>query len=230
MARKPRLFVAGVPYHVIQRGNNKGPIFFSDNDRIFFLEVLQEAKIKHPCLIYSYCLMSNHFHLLIEPKEKENISLLMKLLGAKYVHYVNKAYRRTGTLWEGRFKCSIVGEEEYFLSCVRYIETNPMRAGIVDYPESYRWSSFRARAFGEKNYILNGNPWFSNLGYDIEECRHKYRQLFQNQIPEATFKTIREMTNRGGIVGSVKFKERIEELLHQKITIRPPGRPRKQEK
>lgn len=103
MARRPRLFVADIPCHVVQRGNNRSPIFFSDDDYLFFLDVLQEAKHKHPCFIYGYCLMTNHFHLLIQPKEKNNISLLMKLLGAKYVRYVNKNYRRIGTLWQGRF-------------------------------------------------------------------------------------------------------------------------------
>ena len=100
MARRPRLFVAGLTYHVVQRGNNRNPIFFSEDDRGFFLEVFQEAKRKHPCIIYSYCLMTNHFHVLISPLEKDNISLFMKLLGAKYVRYVNKSYRRTGTLCE----------------------------------------------------------------------------------------------------------------------------------
>ena len=230
MARKPRLFVTGIPYHVVQRGNNKGQIFFSDNDYSFFLDVLQEAKAKHPCLIYSYCLMSNHFHLLIEPNEKENISLLMKLLGAKYVRYINKAHGRTGTLWEGRFKCSMVGEEVYFLSCMHYIENNPLRAGIADYPESYRWSSYRARAFGEKNRILDLCPWYNNLGYDMKERQQKYRQFFEVSIPEFTLELIREMTKKGGIVGSDKFKEQIGNLLHKEIIIRSPGRPKKQEK
>ncbi|PIP19290.1 MAG: transposase, partial [Candidatus Omnitrophica bacterium CG23_combo_of_CG06-09_8_20_14_all_41_10] len=148
MARKPRLFVADIPCHVIQRGNNHSPIFFSDKDYLIFLAMLQEAKIKHPCSIYSYCLMANHFHLLIAPKEKENVSLLMKLLGAKYVRYVNKAHKRSGTLWEGRFKCSLIDGDPYFLTCLRYIEMNPVRAGIVNAPELYHWSSYRVRAFG----------------------------------------------------------------------------------
>jgi putative transposase len=230
MARKPRLFVSGIPYHVIQRGNNKTAIFFSNSDYHFFLEVLQEAKIKHPCLIYSYCLMPNHFHLLIQPKEKDNVSLLIKLLGAKYVHYVNRVYGRTGTLWEGRFKCSLIDGEQYFLSCLRYIEMNPLRAGIVNSPELYRWSSYRFRAFGEKNSILDFDPWYNSLGSNAQERQLSYCRFFQNSLPEPTWKLIREMTNKGGIVGSSTFKEYIEGILEREIVFRSQGRPKKEEK
>jgi putative transposase len=230
MARKPRLFVADIPYHVVQRGNNKSPVFFTDQDYLFFLDVLQEAKVKHPCSIYSYCLMTNHFHLLLEPKDKDNISLLIKLLGAKYVHYINKVYTRTGTLWEGRFKCSLIDKESYFLSCLRYIETNPVRAGIVNAPELYCWSSYRFRAFGEKNPILDFDPWYNSLGNDDEERQFIYRQFFQNLMPEPAIKVIREMTNKGGIIGTDDFRTQIEEITQRRIVIRPPGRPKKDEK
>ncbi|MDD2680194.1 MAG: transposase [Candidatus Omnitrophica bacterium] len=203
MARRPRLFVTGIPYHVVQRGNNRIPIFLTSRDYFFFLEVLQEAKTKYPCLIYSYCLMTNHFHLLIEPREDNNVSLLIKLLGAKYVRYINKNYKRSGTLWEGRFKSSLIDKELYFLTCLRYIEMNPVRAGIVNSPESYYWSSYRVRAFGEKSPIVDLDPWYNSLGYDSKERQIKYRQFFQNLIPEATVKLLREMTNKNGIVGSM---------------------------
>src|SRR4030043_83087 len=137
MPRKPRFFVADIPYHIVQRGNNRNPIFFSDEDYLFFLEVLREAKIKYPCLIYSYCLMANHFHLLVEPQEKENVSLLMKLLGAKYVNY-------------------------------------------------------------EKSPILDLDPWYSSLGSNETERQLEYRKFFQNLMPEANGKLIREMTDKGG--------------------------------
>lgn len=210
MARKPRLSVTDVPFHVVQRGNNRNPIFFCDNDRYFFLNVLQEAKIKYPCFIYAYCLMPNHPHLLIEAKEENNISLLMKFLGGKYVHYVNQRYKRTGTLWDGRFKSSLIDAESYFLACLFYIEMNPVRAGIVNSPELYRWSSYRARAFGEKNSILDLDPWYNSLGSTAEERQIGYRQFFQNSIPELTLKLIRETTNRGGLLGSDVFRKRVK--------------------
>ena len=227
MARRPRLFVAGVPYHVVQRGNNRIPIFLTDGDYLFFLEVLREAKIKHPCLIYSYCLMTNHFHLLIEPKKEDNnVSLLMKLLGAKYVRYFNKNYKRSGTLWEGRFKCSLIDKESYFLACLHYIEMNPVRAGIVSSPECYRWSSCRVRALGERSPIVDLDPWYESLGSNPEERQIKYCQFFQSSIAESTLGLLREMTNKNGIVGGINFKTQIEQLVHKEILIRSIGRPK----
>ncbi|TAM41777.1 transposase [bacterium] len=226
MARRPRLFVLDVPCHVVQRGNNRIPIFLRDKDYLFFLEVLQEAKIKHPCLIYSYCLMPNHFHLLVEPKKEENnISLLIKLVGAKYVRYVNNKYKRSGTLWEGRFKSSLIDKESYFLSCLRYIEMNPVRAGLGSSPELYRWSSYRVRAFGEKDPIVDMDSWYDSIGCNLGERQVKYRQFLQNIMPESMLKLLREMTNKNGIVGGVAFKAQIEQLVHREITIRPIGRP-----
>ncbi len=230
MARRPRLFISDVPYHVLQRGNNKNPIFFSSRDYLFFLEVLQEAKLKHPCVIYGYCLMTNHFHLLIEPKEKENISLLVKLIGSKYVRYVNKAYKRTGTLWEGRFKCCMIERESYFLSCLRYIEMNPVRAGLVNSPELYQWSSYRARAFGEENSFLTLDSWYNNLSSSQQERELIYRRLFQESRFDRNWKLIRELTNRNGIAGNDEFREKIAEITGQDTDLRPAGRPRINEK
>jgi len=226
MARRPRLFVADVPYHVVQRGNNKDPIFFEDDDRVFFLNTLLEAKIKYCCLVYSYCLMANHFHLLVEPKyDSNNVSLLIKFLGSKYVGYFNKKYKRSGTLWEGRFKCSLIDKELYFLTCLRYIEMNPLRASVVNDPAFYRWSSYRFRAFGEENPILDLDFWYYSLGSNPEERRLKYRQFFRGIMREPEWVQLREMTNRNAILGSGKFKDYIESLTNQKIVLRPPGRP-----
>jgi len=230
MARRPRLFVADIPYHIVQRGNNKNSIFLSHEDYAYFLEVLQEAKIKHPCFIYSYCLMTNHFHFLLRPEEKDNISWFVKLLGAKYVRYFNKTYKRTGTLWEGRFKSSLIDEELYFLACLHYIEMNPVRAGIVNSPELYRWSSYRVRAFGEKNPVVDLDPWYNSLAGNETGRQLKYREFFQNLLPESTSKLIREMTNKNGIVGGRDFRERIEQLTHKEIIFKSPGRPKKNKK
>jgi len=228
MPRSPRLFITGVPYHVVQRGNNKVSIFLNDKDYLFFLEVLREAKNKHPCFIYSYCLMTNHFHLLIEPKERnDNVSLLIKLLGARYVRYINRNYNRSGTLWEGRFKSSLIDKEAYFLTCLYYIEMNPVRAGIVGSPGSYRWSSYRNRAFGEESPILDLDPWYNSLGLNPEERQTKYRQFFSDIIPKFKFDLLREMTNKNGVVGSSAFKAQIEQIIDKKIVIRPIGRPKK---
>lgn len=230
MARRLRLFIADMPYHVIQRGNNKNPIFFNSKDYSFFLNVLREAKTKHPCFIYGYCLMTNHFHLLIQPKEKDNISLLMKLLGAKYVRYVNDIHERTGTLWEGRFKCSLIDREAYFLAVLRYIEMNPVTAGIVNAPELYSWSSYRVRAFGEKSRVLDLDSWYNDLDPDVQQRQFKYRNFFQSSLTEDLQDLIKEMADKNGIVGSDEFREEIGQKLGKKITFRPPGRPKDEEK
>ncbi|MCM8797153.1 MAG: transposase [Candidatus Omnitrophica bacterium] len=201
-------------------------MFFSKRDYSCFLEIFQEAKIKHPCFIYSYCLMPNHFHLLVEPKEKDNISWLMKLLGGKYVRYFNNAYKRTGTLWEGRFKSSLIDKELYFLACLHYIEMNPVRKGIVNSPEFYPWSSYRVRAFGEKNSIIDLDLWYNALGNNETERQMKYRNFFQHFRPEIPYTLIRNMTKRNGIVGGNDFRESIEKLTHREIIFRLPGRPR----
>jgi putative transposase len=154
----------------------------------------------------------------------------MKLLGGKYVRYINKFYNRTGTLWEGRFKCSLIDEKSYFLACLHYIETNPVRAGLVGAPELYRWSSYRFRAFGDKSKVLDLGPFYKDLGTDPEERKRSYQSFFRNTLPESTCEIIREMTNRGGFVGDADFKSQLEEALCRKIIIRKPGRPSKPEK
>jgi len=230
MSRRPRLFAAGVPYHVIQRGNNRNPIFLSDDDYLFFLDVLREAKIKHPCLIYSYCLMPNHFHLLIEPQEKENVSLFMKLVGAKYVRYFNRFYQRSGTLWEGRFRSSLIDRETYFIVCSCYIEMNPVRAGIVSGPGLYPWSSYRIKASGEKSHVLDFDSWYNSIGSNPEERQYNYHKFFQNSITEEKTQLIRKMTNKNGLIGSISFKKDMETLLNKELIFAEPGRPKSQKK
>ncbi len=225
MARKPRLFVTGIPNHVVQRGNNKNPIFFSNKDYFFFLEVLKEARSKYPCFIYGYCLMPNHFHLLIQPKAKHNISMLIKFLGAKYVRYINKIYKRSGTLWEGRFKSSLVDKERYFLACLRYIELNPVRAGIVNSPGLYQWSSYRFRARGILDPILDLDAWYFGLSSNPLERQAKYRKFVDALNSEKDFNLIREMTKKNGLIGGEEFRERLEKLIGIKLVFRPPGRP-----
>ncbi|MDD4908374.1 MAG: transposase [Candidatus Omnitrophica bacterium] len=225
MARRPRLLAIGTPCHIVQRGNNRNNIFYRDEDYLFFLEVLSEAKEKYPCYIYSYCLMINHFHLLIEPKEKNNIGSLMKFVGVKYVHYVNKHYNRTGTLWEGRFKSCIIEAESYFLSCLKYIEMNPVKANIVSSPESYRWSSYRVRAYGDKNKIVDIDPWYKSLGEDDIIRQVNYRRFFQKENSKTIEEVISDMTNKNGVVGSSGFKKKMERAAGMEIVIRRPGRP-----
>jgi putative transposase len=150
MPRKPRMYLPSIPAHIVQRGNNRDACFFSDDDYLYYLEVLGQGLRRYGVKLHAYCLMTNHVHLLMTPKDNVGISRVMQHLGRLYVLYINRTYRRSGTLWEGRHKASLVNAEEYLLTCYRYIELNPVAAGMVNTPEQYRWSSYRWHAWGNK--------------------------------------------------------------------------------
>jgi len=164
MARRPRFALPGVPQHVIQRGNNRQAAFYTDADRQFYLDCLGDAARKYGCLIHAYVLMTNHVHLLATPFEALALSRTMQHLGRRYVRYVNDTYRRSGTLWEDRFKATLVDTELYFLRCCCYIELNPVRAKIVALREDYRWSSHRCHAFGTDDVLVSTHDEYEHLG------------------------------------------------------------------
>jgi putative transposase len=154
MARKPRFTLPGYPQHIIQRGNNRSVIFGDDADRLFYLDKLKAACECFECHIHAYILMTNHVHLLMTPETVTGISKTMQSLGRSYVQYFNWRYQRTGTLWEGRYKASVLDTECYLLTCYRYIEMNPVRAGMVDHPQDYRWSSHACNAAGHTDPLV----------------------------------------------------------------------------
>lgn len=225
MPRRLRLFIPNTPCHIVQRGNNKSKIFLTSGNYQTFLGILQEAIEKYSCLLYSYCLMPNHFHLIVSPGKFGNISLFMKLLGGKYVRYINKKYARTGTLWESRFRSFLIGNEQYFVKCLRYVEMNPVRAGITGSSELYPWSSYRFKAGKEKNPLISLDPWYINLDSNPIERQLKYQQFFQKPFTEQELTQIREIVHTGGIFGNESFKEYVEEISKKSIVIRAPGRP-----
>jgi putative transposase len=227
MARRPRLTIVGVPQHVIQRGNNRQATFFADEDYRLFLAYLSEAARKHDCSVHAYVLMTNHVHLLLTPRKPDAVSRTLQDVGRRYVQYVNFTYRRSGTLWEGRFKASLVDTQQYFLACCRYLELNPVRAGIAKAPEDYPWSSYRHYALGQENGLLSAHEEYRALGTTEVERQSTYRALFSNSVDETGLQEIREMVNRGSPLGSERFKDEIEAALER--AARPPrrGRPRK---
>lgn len=158
MPRKPRFTLPGIPQHIIQRGNNREPCFFAEEDYRRYLDDLAEVAEKHGCRIHAYVLMTNHVHLLMTPAREHSISDTMQALGRRYVYYINKTYRRTGTLWEGRYKASLIDTEAYLLTCMRYIELNPVRATMVEHPGEYQWSSYAANAQGTTNPRITPHP------------------------------------------------------------------------
>lgn len=160
MARLGRYFLPGQPLHVIQRGNNRAPIFFHDEDYTRYRDWLARAAAEQGCAVHAYVLMTNHVHLLVTPESADSLPRLMQSLGRRYVRSVNAAYRRTGTLWEGRYRAAPIDSEAYFLACCRYIELNPVRARMVAHPRDYRWSSYAAHARGARDALAHDHPLY----------------------------------------------------------------------
>jgi putative transposase len=223
MPRQPRFVLVGHPQHVIIRGNNREPIFYSEGDYQFYLEKLLEASEKHSCDIHAYVLMTNHVHLLITPNEENGISKTIQMLGRYYVQYFNYTYRRTGTLWEGRYKASLIDSELYALVCYRYIELNPVRANMVDHPSEYPWSSYRHNAVGQDDVLICHHSVYDSLGGDDETRREAYRELFAGHIDNMALEQIREMTNKCWVLGSDFFKEKISGNINRQMEPLPRG-------
>jgi len=225
MARRPRFVLPGVPQHVIQRGNNREPCFFSTEDYLAYLSILNETGQKYGCQVHAYVLMTNHIHLLLTPLEPLSISKMMQSLGRRYVHYINHIYARTGTLWEGRYKASLVQTERYLLTCYRYIELNPVRANMVKSPAEYQWSSYQANACGKQDNNIVSHGEYLRLGRTWEERQDAYRELFRHHIENEDIHAIREALNQELVVGNDYFKDKIERLLKRSTRRKQAGRP-----
>lgn len=218
-----------MPLHVIQRGNNRVACFVTDSDRLVYMAMLQELSASFPCDVHAFVLMTNHVHLLATPRQRDNVSLVMKHLGQRYVQYFNRTHRRTGSLWEGRFKSSIVDSESYFLTCQRYIELNPVRARMVASPAQYRWSSFQANTNGRSDRLITPHAVYQSLGKDGTARAHAYLALFDEQLSAECLKDIRDAVNGGYALGSKGFVATLERLMGRRLGRRPPGRPKREE-
>lgn len=229
MPRQPRLDLPGIAQHIVQRGNDRQPCFFEDADRRRYLEDLREAALKHGCDVHAYVLMTNHVHLLVTPSDAGQISAMMQSLGRRYVGYVNVRHHRTGTLWEGRYKACLVDSESYLLRCYRYIEMNPVRAGMVAAPSDYPWSSHASNAHGIADPLLHRHPCYLQLGQDEQARRQRYRELF-DQIPnDDELDSIRLHLQRQHALGSDRFRAAIEAQLNRRAGPAKIGRPRKRQ-
>ncbi len=216
MARLPRYAMPGQAYHVIQRGNNRGPVFLREGDYSFYRGCLKDACSKHGCSVHAFVLMTNHVHLLLTPDNAASIPRTMQSIGRRYVQHVNRTYSRTGTLWEGRYRATLIDSEAYLLTCYRYIELNPVRAGLAKAPGDYRWSSYQTHAFGKADALVRDHALYLALG-DTSSTRQKaYVSLFPEHIESATLHLIRQSTNKAWALGSETFKARVETELHRR--------------
>jgi putative transposase len=227
LPRRARLALPGVPLHIIQRGNNRQVCFFADEDYRFYLDWLKQYADKTCCRVHAYVLMTNHVHLLVSADPTEGAGALMKALGQRYVQYVNRTYRRSGTLWEGRLRSCLTQEETYLLGCQRYIELNPVRAGIVAHPAEYRWSSYRANAQHQSDALVTPHPLYQALGTDAVSRQGAYRELFRYELEPGLVDEIRRATNGNYALGDGRFAEQITAAaLGRRATPGKSGRPR----
>jgi len=230
MARLPRLNLPNIPLHVIQRGNNRHACFFSDTDYTVYLDKLKEYSRKYKVQVHSYILMTNHVHLLITPKKINATSQLMQALGRYYVRYINKTYTRTGTLWEGRYRASVIDTEKYFLTVSRYIELNPVRAKMVQHLAEYPWSSYHKNALGKKIDLITPNNLYLSLGKTNQERQQRYQSLFEQIISNFTLNEIRNSVSKGWVLGDILFKKQIEQQIERSIPPLPRGGDKKSKK
>jgi putative transposase len=227
MARKPRFSIAGLPQHVIQRGNNREPCFFTNRDYRYYLDALRIASVQFDCAIHAYVLMTNHVHLLVTPVHGDGIPAMMQSLGRRYVRHINDIYQRSGTLWEGRYKACLVETGEYFLTCYRYIELNPVRATMAKTPGDYPWTSYRYNAQEMSDALVTEHAEYQNLGSGRPERCSAYRELFRYHLASDEIHTIRKSVNEELILGSEHFKDQIEQACHRRVRPGKAGRPGK---
>lgn len=229
MPRRPRIDLPGLPQHVVVRGHNRADIFFDELGRRVFLKYLKLGLAKGGCELHAFVLMSNHVHLLLTGRETSAISNLMHALQRRYSRFVNLKLDRRGTLFEGRFYSSIVQTQAYLLACMRYIELNPVRAGIVQFPWLYRWSSYRDNAGGRPGGLLTPHSEYLGLATHHEHRAVAYRALFDRTLEESYLEAFRRGGRLGEAVGSAQFKEALERDLGRRVAADRRGRPRAKE-
>ncbi|SMN02393.1 Transposase and inactivated derivatives [uncultured Candidatus Thioglobus sp.] len=228
MARLKRATPANIPQHIVQRGNNKQVCFVNEADMKAYLKWLKDFADKYSVSIHAWVLMTNHIHLLCTPKTSDGIGKMMQSLGRMYVGYFNHTYKRTGTLWEGRYKSSIIQSERYLLSVYRYIELNPVRAGMVISPNEYSWSSYNFNALGIDNSLIVPHQEYLALGDSEKTRREAYLELFKIAIDDKLLGNIRQNINKGLALGNEVFIKEIEVLTNARVSSRKAGRPKKE--
>ena len=225
MARLPRVCPVGVPQHIIQRGNNHQVCFASEEDFFAYSHWLKKYAEKFKVAIHAWVFMTDHVHLLCTPHQANGISQMMQGLGRQYVRYFNYTYKRTGTLWEGRYKSCLVQEEEYLLQLYRYIELNPVRANMVDDPANYTWSSYQVNGIGKISSLCTPHPLYLGLGSDKQQRQISYRCLFTHQVEGKLLEDIRKSINKGMAIGTNRFKLEIETLTGRRMKAKKIGHP-----
>ncbi|VAW89894.1 Transposase and inactivated derivatives [hydrothermal vent metagenome] len=224
MPRRARMYLPGLPYHIVQRGNNREACFLEPDNYQFYLELWKKLSRRYGVAIHAYCLMTNHIHFLATPEHETSISTTMRVVGSRYAQYINKTYGRTGTLWEGRHRASLVQTGRYLLICMRYIELNPVRADMVARPEEYQWSSYGINAWGGSSW-LQPHEEYLRLGQENSERCYAYRELFRNQLSEEDLHVIRKAAHYCQPIGDNLFRQQLEQQYGITLGRMKRGRP-----
>ncbi len=226
MPRIARVVLPNYPHHVVQRGHNRQVVFAHEDDFARYVKDLRELKDVFGVKVFAFCLMTNHVHLLLAPSTTEGLAQLMKTLAARMTRYRNKLEGRSGTLWESRYKSSVVQSDGYLLACSRYIELNPVRAGMVERVEDYPWSSFGLRFVEDAQAgWLDVDPCHEALGLTLARRREAYRAFFEQKVSAGELKVIRDALQRGQLTGDGRFVGEVEQVLGRRVELRGRGRP-----
>ena len=225
MARQPRLALPGYPHHVIQRGNNRQPIVLDETDRRMLYNLWLEESQRHKVAVNAYVLLDNHFHMLLTPPSDEAMSLMMQSVGRTYVRYFNKRHNRSGTLWEGRYKSSLIDSEGYLLTCMAYIDLNPVRAGLAESAEDFSWSSYKHLAGQSIDKLVTPHALYWGLGNTPFAREAAYAEFVAGGLSVATQKTLTESALKGRVVGRPDFLTSLEKNTQRQILPQKAGRP-----
>jgi putative transposase len=225
MARLARLTLPGYPHHVIQRGNNRQAIFATVADRQLMLDLLMENARKFGVAIHAYVLMDNHFHLLATPQTADGLPQMMQAVGRRYVRYFNDSQNRSGTLWEGRYKSTVIETERYLLACMVYIDLNPVRASMVEQAREYPWSSHAHYTGLRVDPLVSPHPMVWELGNTPFAREAAYSELVQAGIPQGQQLALTDSALCGWALGSSAFVENLQKLTARRVTKGLPGRP-----
>jgi len=226
MPRRARMYLPGFPYHIVQRCNNRERCFVEPENYQFYLDLWKTSSRRYGVAVHAYCLMTNHIHFLVTPDNETSISTTMKVVGSRYAQHFNTRNKRTGTLWEDRHRPSLIQTERYLLTCYRYIELNPVRAGMVKRPEEYNWSSYDINAWGKDSWITPHDV-YSRLGDTTDDRLYAYRTLFKHQVSDDDINLIRKAAHYCQPVGDDTFRAQIEAKHNIKLGYMKRGRPKK---
>lgn len=225
MARLPRLTVPGYPHHIIQRGNNRQPIFVDRADYQRLLALLEEYARSFQVAVHGYVLMSNHFHLLATPETEQGIPRLMQAVGRAYVRYFNQRHGRSGTLWEGRYRSTLIQAERYLLACMVYQDLNPVRAGMVADPADYEWSSYRHHAGLAQDKLVSSHPLYWALGNTPFAREQAYIELVRHGVSRIEQQALTDSTLRGWALGEPDYVAELQKRTARRIVKAKAGRP-----